>query len=464
MKDKQILTAKLEEFSRRYHFLRRGECLINWLLLSLVGYLVVLLFDKFVSLPPGWPLIFLALCGLSIAIYLVLNRQRRISFFELASQIDEKLKLEERISTAWEYQNRKRPKEIIQLLTRDALCHLQKVRVSQVFPCYWFKRGKYAIYLLTAILLVSFSGYFFPFSSKSKIDSPDLFQEEGQLLMNVAQKLIKKGRSESLERASLLALQMRELGKDIYYKNLKEDQAFSAYHQLDKEIVAALEKSRNSLLEKLKRLREEGKTLAQGEFSKLMKALEKGDYQRVNNLLQGHSLQEKFDETKDLQALEMMRKTLRRSYKQAKEKSGKKKSDEKLAEAVSNKEMGLPNREDGKDEGHSLVKEKERNFLSDSGPGEGSLPGNTSSDDKKEKRVESEEKGKLNRIEGQFDQGSFLMSLLKGISDSSHKPGFSTEKAFFSYKKEMMNRLAEERIPLSYKEQIKKYFSSLEPE
>jgi len=130
MKDKQILTAKLEEFSRRYHFLRRGECLINWLLLSLVGYLVVLLFDKFVSLPPGWPLIFLALCGLSIAIYLVLNRQRRISFFELASQIDEKLKLEERISTAWEYQNRKRPKEIIQLLTRDALCHLQKVKLT----------------------------------------------------------------------------------------------------------------------------------------------------------------------------------------------------------------------------------------------------------------------------------------------------------------------------------------------
>jgi len=27
-----------------------------------------------------------------------------------------------------------------------------------------------------------------------------------------------------------------------------------------------------------------------------------------------------------------------------------------------------------------------------------------------------------------------------------------------------MNRLTEERIPLSYKEQIKKYFSSLEPE
>ena len=83
MKDKQILTAKLEKFNRRYRFLRKGKYLINWLLFSLAVYLAVSLFDKFVSLPSGWPLIFLALFGLSIAVYLALDRQRRIPFFGL---------------------------------------------------------------------------------------------------------------------------------------------------------------------------------------------------------------------------------------------------------------------------------------------------------------------------------------------------------------------------------------------
>jgi len=465
VKTKQILALKLEEFSRRYRFLRTGKCLSNWLLYGLSTYLAFLLFDKFVSLPSGWPLLFFALYGLSIAIYLALDRQRRIPFFWLASQIDKRLGLEERVSTAWEYQSRERPKELIQFLTKDALYHLQGVRASQVFPCHWFKRSKYVIYLLTAISLITFSSYFLPFPSKSKIDSPDLLQEEGQLLMNLGQKLVKKGQLENIERASLLAPQMKELGKDIYYKNLEEEQIFQAYHQLDEEIAAALKESGSSLLEKLKGLKakKEG-AFGQNQFSKLMEALEKEDYQRVNNLLQEYSLEEKFDEIGDLQALEMMKKTLRKSYQRAKEESAKKKSDEEMAGAIPSKEMNLPTGEDRKDKGYGSTEEKDRDILSDLGLTKGSLPGNTSSNDKREKIIKLEEKGKLIRVESQFDQGSFLMTFLKSISDSSDKSGLSAEEAFFSYKKEMMNRLAEERIPLSYKEQIKKYFSSLEPE
>ncbi|GAI23217.1 unnamed protein product [marine sediment metagenome] len=94
----------------------------------------------------------------------------------------------------------------------------------------------------------------------------------------------------------------------------------------------------------------------------------------------------------------------------------------------------------------------------------GSLPGNTSSNYEKEEIIELEEKGELSKVESQLKQGYFFMRLLQGIADTSDKSGLSAEEAFFSYKKEMMNRLTEERIPLSYKEQIKKYFSSLEPE
>jgi hypothetical protein len=464
MKTKQILALKLQEFSRRYRFLRTEKCLINWFLCSLSAYLALLLFDKFVSLPSAWPLFFFVFCGLGIAVYLILDRQQRISFFWLASQMDKKLGLEERVSTAWEYQSRKRPKELIQFLTKDALCHLQGVRTSQAFPCRWFERGKYVIYLLIGISLVSFSSYFLPFPPRGKIDFPDLFQEEGQLLMNLGQKLIRRG-EENPERASVLALEMRELGKDIYYKNLEEEQIFQAYHQLSQEIAAALKKTAASLLGKLKGLREEkGGALDENQLSKLIEALEKEDYQEVNELLQQYPLPEQIDEIGELQALQMMEKTLGKSYQRSKEKLGKKESDQEPWGAISGKEMNSPLAENGKDDGYSLAEEKERDFLANSGLARGSLPGNTSSNYKKEKIIELEEKGQLTKVESQLNQGYFFMRLLQGIADTSDKSGLSAEEAFFSYKKEMMNRLTEERIPLSYKEQIKKYFSSLEPE
>jgi hypothetical protein len=464
MKTKQILALKLKEFSRRYHFLRTGKCLINWFLCTLSAYLALLLFDKFVSLPSAWPLFFFVFCGLGIAIYLILDRQQRVSFFWLASQIDKKLGLEERVSTAWEYQSRKRPKELIQFLTKDALCRLQGVRTSQVFPCRWFERGKYVIYLLIGISLVSFSSYFLPFPPRGKIDFPDLFQEEGQLLMNLGQKLIRRG-EDNLERASLLALEMRELGKDIYYKNLEEEQIFQAYHQLSQEIAAALKKTAASLLGKLKGLREEkGGAIDENRLSKLIEALEKEDYQGVNHLLQQYPLQEQIDEIGELQALQMMEKTLGKSYQRSKEELGKKESDQEPWGAIPGKEMNSPPAENGKDDGYSSAEEKERDFLADLGLATGSLPGNTSSNYKKEEIIELEEKGELSKVESQLKQGYFFMRLLQGIADTSDKSGLSAEEAFFSYKKEMMNRLTEERIPLSYKEQIKKYFSSLEPE
>ncbi len=464
MKTKQILALKLKEFSRRYHFLRTGKCLINWFLCTLSAYLALLLFDKFVSLPSAWPLFFSVFCGLGIAIYLILDRQQRISFFWLASQIDRKLELEERVSTAWEYQSRKRPKELIQFLTKDALCHLQGVRTSQAFPCRWFERGKYVIYLLIPISLVSFSSYFFPFPPRGKVDFPDLFQEEGQLLMNLGQKLIRRG-EENLERASLLALEMRELGKDMYYENLEEQQIFQAYHQLSQEIAAALKKTAASLLGKLKGLREEkGGAIDENQLSKLIEALEKEDYQGVNDLLQQYPLQEQIDEIGELQALQMMDKTLGKSYQRSREELGKRESDQEPWGAISGREMNSPPAANGKDDGYSLAEEKERDFLADSGLTTGSLPGNTSSNHKEEKIIELEEKGQLTKVESQLNQGYFFMRLLQGIADTSDKSGLSAEEAFFSYKKEMMNRLTEERIPLSYKEQIKKYFSSLEPE
>ncbi len=452
MKNEQILTLKLKEFTRRYHFLRAGKCLINYFLCTLSAYLALLLFDKFVTLPSAWPLFFCVSCGLGIVIYLILDRRQRISVFWLASEIDKKLGLEERVSTAWEYQNRKRPKELIQFLTKDALSHLEGVKTSQAFPRRWFERGKYLIYLLIPILLVSFSNHFLAFPPRDKIDFPDLFQEEGQLLMDLGQELTRNG-EENLERHSLLALEMRELGKDIYYNNLEEEQILQSYHRLGEEIAAALEKTATSLLGKLKGLRQEKRgAIGENLLSNLMKALEKQDYQRANGLLQQYPLQEQIDEIEELQALQMMQKTLRKSYQRSRDELAGRRSDHEAGGTIPGKEMNSVPAENGKD------------FLSDLDLATGSLPGNTSSNYEKGKIIDLEEKGELTKVESQLNQSYFLMRLLQGIDDTSEESGLSAEDAFFSYKKEMMNRLTEERIPLSYKEQIKKYFSSLEPE
>ena len=465
MKIEEILAVKLLEFERRLRFVQTGKSVATFLCIGLGAYLCLCILDKFVSLPLNWPALFLAVCGLGTASGFFVGRFRRISPLSVACRVDEALSLQERVSTAWEYRSEGRSNELVPLLIKNAVRCLQEVKPSKVFPHQWLKRGRYVAYLLIGIFLVS---YLFPFPFEGAAP-PSSLREEGRSLMRSAERLMEK-RPEALRRASSLARQMRQLGEEMYQRKLEEEQALQAYSSLESKIAQELKMTQAELLEKLKSL-EKGKweSVDEEKLSQIKEALQKEEYGKAKDLLEQMSKEGKGKEgeellsyAKELESLSKMRKLVREGHQRLKEGSGKEK-EEKLARITkSEEESALKGNE--KNEAHSLAQEE--GFELGQGLAEGSspFPGRSPSFRVgEEEEFEVDEEGRLVKVKGQLEQGSFLMSLLRDISRSPEKGGSSTKQALISYGEMMINKLAGEKIPLSYKEQVKRYFSSLEP-
>jgi len=468
MKIEEILAVKLLEFERRLRFVQTGKSVATFLCIGLSAYLCLCILDKFVSLPLNWPALFLAVCGLSTASGFFVGRFRRISPLSVACRVDEALSLQERVSTAWEYRSEGRSNELVPLLIKDAVRCLQEVKPRKVFPHQWLKRGRYVAYLLIGIFLVSSFSHLFPFPFEDAAP-PSSLREEGRSLMRSAERLMEK-RPEALRRASSLTRQMRQLGEEMYQRKLEEEQALQAYSSLESKITQELKMTQAELLEKLKSL-EEGKweSVDEEKLSQIKEALQKKEYGKAKDLLEQMSKEGKGKEgeellsyAEELESLSKMRKLVREGRQRLKEGSGKEK-EEKLARMTKSEEESAL-KGDKKNEGHSLAQEE--GFVLGQGLAEGPspFPGRSPSFRVgEEEEFEVDEEGRLVKVKGQLEQGSFLMSLLRDISRSPEKGGSSTKQALISYGEMMINKLAGEKIPLSYKEQVKRYFSSLEP-
>ncbi len=478
MKIEEILAAKLLEFEQRIHSVQIGKDVTTSLCYGLSVYLALYILGKFIFLPLNWLVFFLVICGLSVVIGLFVEKCRHICPFSVACRVDETLTSKERISTAWEYKDQKRSNKLVPLLIKDTVGHLQGVKAKKVFPYQWLKRGKYVLYISAGILLVSFTSHL-PLPSLKEIASSTStsLQKEGQSLMRFSKKLTEKEQLERLEQerqAPGLIEQMRQLGDEMHRRELEEEGAFQAYNSLESEVSQAIHITQNELLNKLKSLAEEGggDSIDEKKLSQVKEALQKEDYENLRKLLGEASMKQTGkDESeeissylKELEALSAMRQALRES-RQRLHRDLPEEKDEKGIVRTFNREGDDLASGEGNAEGYGSAKDEDSLLESELAKRYASLPGYSSSwQIQEEKVLEFDEEGNLVKVKGQFDQGSLLMGFLRNISRSSDKPGLPTQEAFISYGKLMMNKLAGEKIPLSYKEQVKKYFSSLEPE
>ena len=256
----------------------------------------------------------------------------------------------------------------------------------------------------------------------------------------------------------------------MYQRKLEEEQALQAYSSLESKITQELKMTQAELLERLKSL-EEGKweSVDEEKLSQIKEALQKEEYGKAKDLLEqvskegrGKEGEELLSYAKELESLSKMRKLVREGRQRLKEGSGKEK-EEKLARMAESE--GKPAlKGDEKNEGHSLAQEEGFELGQGLAEGPSPFPGRSPSFRVgEEEEFEVDEEGRLVKVKGQLEQGSFLMSLLRDISRSPEKGGSSTKQALISYGEMMINKLAGEKIPLSYKEQVKRYFSSLEP-
>jgi len=119
--------------------------------------------------------------GLSFSAALIIGLATRSKFLNTLIDIDRRLKLQDRISTAYEYLKLKKKTELAELLINDAAVKLRQISKQQLLPARFSLLHLLAIILLL-INIFLYSGIFYTPDSKSTRRELEKIDAAGQLL------------------------------------------------------------------------------------------------------------------------------------------------------------------------------------------------------------------------------------------------------------------------------------------
>lgn len=490
MRVEEILSKKINALGRRYRAIHAGRTVLIFLCYGLAFYLAFLIVDKFLHFSLNLPVLFLAVCAVSAIAGLIVARMNRMLPFDICSRVDQKLELKEKITTAWQYKDESKSNEFVPLLLKDALISLEDVKKGEVFPHIWLKGTKYLASLLVGISILSFSGYFYPLFERG------LLSGEKKFLSRLTDRFGKKEREE-IEKAEKLATRMRKLREDFYQSKLKREEDKKYTLSPDKS-TQNFEVDRDELSEKLEGFSRGG---SREGFSRLNNRAgylpqsymreggedpalpDTGQQSEAMRKMMGGKRGKSGENFFDSEGREGLIETGRKG-----EQSGFEKEEQSSArrEGTGEKRNGEDEHQNqraftpasGKKKGENVISGEEKRGYASSGEeskdsssednlvkGRSPRPGQGSSlDTQRTEQLKLDEEGDLIKLRGQFDRGSFLDSFSNSISSSQESPKSSIKENFLSYRRFILNKLAGERIPSFYREQVKKYFSSLEPE
>ena len=149
--------------------------------------------------------------GLSFAAALIIGLATRSNFLNILIDLDRRLKLQDRVSTAYEYLTLKKKSEFAELLVDDAAARLRQIKKQQLVPVNFSLLHLLAIILFIVNLLL-FSGLFFAQDFKTTRQEQARLEKTGQLLNNYLIKRIgdktalqpasRSGHTEKLEQLS----------------------------------------------------------------------------------------------------------------------------------------------------------------------------------------------------------------------------------------------------------------------
>ncbi|CAB1074799.1 hypothetical protein D1AOALGA4SA_2618 [Olavius algarvensis Delta 1 endosymbiont] len=146
--------------------------------------------------------------GLSFSVALIIGLATRSNFLNILIDIDRRLKLQDRVSTAYEFLALKKKSEFAELLIGDAAARLRQIKKRQLVPVNFSFLHLLAIILLIVNLLL-FSGLFFAPDFRTTRQDQARLEKAGKLLNDYLVKRIgdntapqpasRPGHSEKLE-------------------------------------------------------------------------------------------------------------------------------------------------------------------------------------------------------------------------------------------------------------------------
>ena len=121
--------------------------------------------------------------GISLAAGLFIGFVTRSNLLNVLIDIDQRLKLQDRLSTAYEYLKFKKKTEFADLLMNDAAAKLRQINAQQLVPARFSLSHLLAIILLIINIFLYSSG-FSPSGFKSTRQELDKIENAGKLLKN----------------------------------------------------------------------------------------------------------------------------------------------------------------------------------------------------------------------------------------------------------------------------------------
>ncbi|UCE55113.1 MAG: hypothetical protein JSV31_06650 [Desulfobacterales bacterium] len=246
----EIAKLKLRVIVRSVHRILLRAALIFLIICTILLTIEKLGFSKF-----GESVSFYVISvGAALFAALLISFVRRKNFLNVLIDIDTRFKLQDRISTAYEYVKFRKKSDFSDLLIQDAATKLIQLSTKQLFPLK-FSFLHLVLLLLILINAALYSSEYLLLGYKSKRADPNKAEKVSTLLRNytISRPEIKK--TEKASQASEYSKKLEHLAKQLDNRSITQDQLFTSLNQFLEEIQAEQTRLAHELDAKLKAAR-----------------------------------------------------------------------------------------------------------------------------------------------------------------------------------------------------------------
>jgi hypothetical protein len=425
--------------------------------------------------------------GISLAAGLFIGFVTRSNLLNVLIDIDQRLKLQDRLSTAYEYLKFKKKTEFADLLMNDAAAKLRQINAQQLVPARFSLSHLLAIILLIINIFLYSSG-FSPSGFKSTRQELDKIENAGKLLKNYTIGRIDNKAAEKSKPQSVYAKKLTQFSNKLNDSSKPFEQRFAALDSFLKEVQGEQTRLATELGAKLNAaaIKElpilkipDPANLSSNQLEKLKRLFN----QTLNNRIADPISQN----IESLQELDSIEKLLSRIINDLKD--GRSFSDDSAESADNERRTSQPSetfenpaddlnrqnadrqfsdhnqsRADRIDQPGSEKLPKNGDDLQD---GMGRLEGYSVSAGRAQSKEENKSSYKLEKTPGSALQDKMASSQAKSylihiraLTDIG-EARLKEEEIFQTYRKEVESILQKEDIPINYRAYIKNYFISI---
>ena len=425
--------------------------------------------------------------GISLSAALFIGFVTRSNLLNVLIDIDRRLKLQDRLSTAYEYLKFKKKTEFADLLMNDAAAKLRQINAQQLVPARFSLSHLLAIILLIINIFLYSSG-FSPSGFKSTRQELEKIENAGKLLKNYSIGRIDNKAAEKSKPQSVYAKKLAQFSNKLNDSSKPFEQRFAALDSFLKEVQGEQTRLATELGARLDSavIKElpiqkipDPANLSSGQLEKLKRLFN----QTLNNRMPDSISQN----IESLQELDSIEKLLSRIINDLKD--GRSFSDDSAESADNERRTSQPsetfenpaddlNRQnaDGQFSDHNQStadridqpgSEKLPKNGDDLQDGMGRLEGYSVSAGRAQSKEENKSSYKLEKTPGSALQDKMASSQAKSylihiraLTDIG-EARLKEEEIFQTYRKEVESILQKEDIPINYRAYIKNYFISI---